>query len=120
MTTETPQLTELKLLQKSKTLELLFADNTNFVLSCEYLRVFSPSAEVQGHGNAPMKIVPGKKHVNITSVEPVGHYGVKLIFDDEHASGIYSWQTLYDLGKNFKSNWQTYLTGLEKAGLARE
>jgi DUF971 family protein len=101
-----PELLEIKLLQKSRVLELTFASAEHFSLTCEYLRVFSPSAEVRGHGKP--KPVFGKQDVNIIGIEPVGHYAVKLIFDDGHASGIYSWETLYELAKNHEGNWRQY------------
>jgi DUF971 family protein len=101
--------TQLTLHKKSRTLEVEFDNGERFVLPCEYLRVFSPSAEVQGHGVGNAKIVLGKEHVNILAIEPVGNYAVKLIFSDGHRSGIYSWATLYSLGINQQSNWQAYL-----------
>jgi DUF971 family protein len=107
------QPTEIKLLQKDKVLELTFDSGEHFVLSCEYLRVFSPSAEVRGHGLAEPKLVFDKQDVNIIGIDPVGHYAIKLIFDDGHSSGIYSWETLYDLAKNHAENWQRYQTRLQ-------
>jgi len=103
------QPTEIKLLQKDRVLELTFDTGEHFVLSCEYLRVHSPSAEVRGHGLEQPKLVLNKQNVNIIGIDPVGHYAVKLIFDDGHNSGIYSWETLYDLAKNYTDNWQRYL-----------
>ena len=102
---EIAQPTEIKLLQKSRILEVTFEDGSHFELPCEYLRVFSPSAEVQGHGSEPQKPITGKKNVNIISIEPVGNYAVKLIFDDGHCTGIYSWETLFKLGKDKPQNW---------------
>lgn len=104
----TPDITEIKLLQKQRLLTVQFADGIHYELSCEYLRVFSPSAEVRGHGDQPMKLVMGKKSVNIIDIQAIGNYAVKLIFDDGHDSGIYSWQTLYELGRDQTQNWQTY------------
>lgn len=101
--------TEIILHKKSRTLEVLFASEERFILPCEYLRVFSPSAEVRGHGVGNEKLVIGKEHVNILAIEPVGHYAIKPIFSDGHSSGIYSWKTLYDLGVRQKENWQNYL-----------
>lgn len=115
-----PTLTEIKLLQKSRVVQIQFDNGEKYELPCEYLRVFSPSAEVQGHGLAEPMLVAGKKHVNITSIEPVGQYAVKLIFDDGHKSGLYSFETLYKLGLHYKENWQRYLHRLEQAGLTRE
>lgn len=112
--------THIKLLQKSRQLSIHFDDGQSFELTCEYCRVFSPSAEVQGHGGQEMKIVPGKKAVNITAIEPVGNYGVKLIFNDGHNSGIFTWETLYKLGKNYQENWAYYLTRLQAENLSRE
>lgn len=103
------QPTEIKLLQKDKVLELTFDTGEHFVLPCEYLRVYSPSAEVRGHGLEQPKLVLNKQEVNIIGIDPVGHYAVKLIFDDGHSSGIYSWETLYDLAKNYAEKWQLYL-----------
>lgn len=95
--------------KKSRTLEVVFPDNQRFVLPCEYLRVYSPSAETRGHGAKHEKFAIGKEHVNILSIEPVGQYAIKPVFSDGHASGIYSWDTLYDLGVNYQENWQHYL-----------
>lgn len=111
---------DLKLLQKSRNLELSYADGSKFDLSCEYLRVFSPSAEVKGHGPGQEKLQAGKKNVNIIAIEPVGNYAVKFFFDDGHNSGIYTWQYLYELAKKQETNWQSYLSKLEAAGLSRE
>ena len=100
--------TQLILHKISRTLEVVFTDGEPFILPCEYLRVFSPSAEVRGHGVGNAILVVGKEHVNILSIEPVGNYAVKLVFSDGHRSGIYSWDTLYELGINHKKNWQEY------------
>lgn len=100
---------EIVLHKKSKTLEVAYANGERFVLSCEYLRVFSPSAEVKGHGVGNETLVVGKEHVNILAIEPVGNYAIKLIFSDGHRSGIYSWDTLHTLGINQEKNWQAYL-----------
>lgn len=116
----TPELTHIKLLQKSKVLSLTFDHNRHFELSCEYLRVYSPSAEVRGHGAGQAVLQAGKKNVNIIGIEPVGHYAVKLMFDDGHQTGIYSFETLYDLAVNYHENWQHYLEQLAQAGLSRE
>lgn len=101
--------TQIILHKQSKTLEVEFNSGERFVFSCEYLRVHSPSAEVRGHGIGNEKLVVGKENVGIVSIEPVGNYGIKPVFDDGHASGIYSWQTLYELGVNQEKNWQNYL-----------
>ena len=111
--------TEIKLLQSSRILKLSFAD-AEFNLPCEYLRVNSPSAEVQGHGPGQQVLQTGKEQVNIVAIEPVGHYAVRLIFDDGHNSGLYSWQLLYDLGVNRQRHWQRYLERLQAANINRE
>jgi len=111
---------DIKLLQKSRTLEITFDNGEKFTLSCEYLRVFSPSAEVRGHGMSEGILVSGKKKVNIIGIDPVGNYAVKLVFDDGHNTGIYSWETLYTLGKDQEKNWQQYLDRLAAAGKTRE
>jgi DUF971 family protein len=85
-----------------------FDDGSHFELPCEYLRVFSPSAEMRGHGQTERTLIHGKQMVNIIGIDPVGQYAVKLIFDDGHDTGLYSWQLLYDLGKNFAKNWAAY------------
>lgn len=89
-------------------------------MPAEYLRVNSPSAEVQGHGPGQRTLVAGKAHVNIDAVEPIGNYAVLLRFDDGHASGIFSWDVLYTLGRDHARNWQAYLDAIAAAGLARE
>jgi DUF971 family protein len=101
--------TQIILHKQSKTLEVEFNSGERFVFPCEYLRVLSPSAEVRGHGVGNEKLVLGKQNVNIVAIEPVGNYGIKPVFDDGHASGIYSWQTLHELGVNQEKNWQRYL-----------
>ena len=111
-----PTPTDITLLQKSRTLAITFDTGERFTLSCEYLRVFSPSAEVRGHGIGEGILVVGKKNVNIISIEPIGNYAVKLIFDDGHQTGLYSWKTLYELGINQATNWQRYLERLAQAG----
>lgn len=113
---ETPS--AIKLHQKSRQLEVSFSGNT-YLLPYEYLRVFSPSAEVRGHGNQELTLVGGKKDIQVTNIEPVGQYAIKLSFDDGHDSGLYTWQTLYELGHHYSENWQTYIQRLEKAGLSR-
>jgi DUF971 family protein len=112
--------TELRLKQAEKRLEVDFDDGSRFVLPAEYLRVESPSAEVQGHGPGQKTIVAGRSHVGILAVEPVGNYAVRLRFDDLHDTGIYSWQYLYELGQEQASRWATYLAELEKRGLSRD
>jgi DUF971 family protein len=108
--------TEIKLHKHSRLLEVTFEDGACFKLSCEYLRVFSPSAETRGHWTGHQKLVTGKEVVNITDINPVGNYAVRLIFDDGHSTGIYSWNTLYDLGINQDYNWKDYLHRLAGVG----
>jgi len=111
---------EIRLRKQSRLLTLVYADEQQFDLSFEYLRVHSPSAEVQGHGPGQERLQTGKEEVAITAVEPIGHYAVRLVFDDGHDSGLYTWQHLYDLGQNQASRWQTYLDRLEAAGHTRK
>jgi DUF971 family protein len=115
-----PTPTEIKLHQKSRVLEISFSDGSRFELSYEFLRVYSPSAEVRGHGPGQEVLQVGKKDVDILSLEPVGSYAVQPHFSDGHSTGIYSWDYLYDLGTNRQSLWQTYLKRLEAAGARRE
>ena len=112
--------TEIKLHQASRLLEVAFEDGARFELPCEYLRVFSPSAEVRGHGPGTATLVTGKENVNITAIEPVGNYAVRLVFDDGHATGLYSWNIFHDLGVNQEINWQDYLHRLAEAGYQRQ
>lgn len=112
--------TDIKLHRKSKRLEVAFDNGERFELPCEYLRVYSPSAEVRGHGPGQEVLQFGKKEVNIDAIEPVGQYAVKLIFDDGHDSGIYSWNVLYNLGKLYEELWAEYLDKLAQAGRSRE
>lgn len=118
--TESKRPTDIKLHQKSHMLEIAFEDGKRFELPCEYLRVNSPSAEVQGHGPGQEVLQVGKENVNIEGIEPVGNYAIALLFDDGHDSGIYSWETLYDLGENYDDNWASYLKRLEEAGHTRK
>jgi len=111
--------TEINIHTQSRTLEIAFDDGSRFVLPAEYLRVYSPSAEVQGHGPGQGVLQVGKEDVNIENAAPVGSYGIQLFFDDNHNTGIYSWETLYDLGKNQERYWQEYLQRLEEAGHKR-
>ncbi len=112
--------TELRLKQAEKRLEVDFDDGSKFALPAEYLRVESPSAEVQGHGPGEKTIIAGRRHVGILALEPVGNYAVRIRFDDLHDTGIYSWQYLYELGQEQHQRWTTYLAELEKRGLSRE
>jgi DUF971 family protein len=115
----TPRVTNLVLHRASHALEVAFDSGETFRLPCEYLRVESPSAEVQGHGPGQKVLVAGKRDVNIAAIEPVGHYGVLLRFDDGHASGIFSWTTLYTLGREQEARWANYLAALEAANASR-
>jgi DUF971 family protein len=105
---------EIKLRTRSRLLEVAFADGSRFELPFEYLRVHSPSAEVKGHGPGQEVLVVGKENVGIEAVEPVGQYAVKLVFDDGHDSGLYTWKYLHELGRDRESNWAKYLK--RKAG----
>lgn len=115
-----PQPTEIKLHQKSCILEIAFADGKTFQLPCEFLRVYSPSAEVRGHGPGQEVLQVGKKNVNITKIEPVGSYAIQLTFSDSHDTGLYSWDLLYDYGMRQDEMWQHYLKRMEDAGASRE
>src|SRR6185312_995245 len=105
MDRKTPRPTDITLHQQSRVLEVTFDDGARFELPCEYLRVYSPSAEVRGHGPGQEVLQAGKREVGIRAVEPVGMYGVKLVFSDGHDTGIYSWDYLHDLGVKRDSNW---------------
>ena len=115
-----PWPTEIRLSADRASLTVVFDDGRSFGLSAEYLRVLSPSAEVQGHSPQERKTVPGKRDVRIMKVEPVGHYAVRLTFDDMHSTGIYSWDYLYRLGRDQDALWGAYLQELEAKGLSRE
>jgi DUF971 family protein len=117
---KTPIPTEITLHQKSRVLELGFEDGTRYQLPAEYLRVYSPSAEVRGHGPGQETLQTGKRSVEITGLEGVGNYAVKPSFSDGHDTGIYSWDLLYDLGVNQEALWADYLGRLEKAGASRD
>ncbi|MFZ5511414.1 MAG: gamma-butyrobetaine hydroxylase-like domain-containing protein [Pseudomonadota bacterium] len=117
---DTPTPTEIKLHQKSRILEISFSDGQTFKLSFEFLRVYSPSAEVRGHGPGQETLQVGKKEVDILRLEPVGVYAVKPVFSDGHDTGIYSWDYLYSLGLHHDELWQDYLEKLEAAGASRE
>ncbi|MEZ5541195.1 MAG: DUF971 domain-containing protein [Pseudomonadota bacterium] len=116
----TPKPVEISLHQKSRVLKITFDNGENFSLSYEFLRVHSPSAEVQGHGPGQGVLQIGKEDVMITRVEPVGTYAIQPTFDDGHDTGIYSWETLYDLGKHQARYWQEYLARLAAAGHPRK
>ena len=112
--------TEILLRKKSKLLVVSFEDGSEFSLSFEYLRVHSPSAEVVGHGPGQETLQTGKEDVGITRIDPVGHYAIRLVFDDGHDTGLYSWTYLRELGQNMEANWQRYLDRLATAGYARK
>jgi len=115
-----PLPTEIKLHQKSRVLEIAFANGMSFQLPCEFLRVYSPSAEVRGHGPGQEVLQIGKKNVEISRVEPVGQYAVQLHFSDGHSTGIYSWDLLYDYGTRQDEMWGEYLKRMGEAGASRE
>jgi len=117
--TQHPRPSEIRLHQQSRVLEIAFDNGARFELPCELLRVYSPSAEVRGHGPGQEVLVVGKERVNITAIEPVGTYAVKLVFDDGHDSGLYSWDLLYRLGERRAELWNDYLQRLAQAGHAR-
>ncbi len=112
--------TELRLDRATRVLHVSFDDGATFALPAEYLRVESPSAEVQGHGPGQRKTVPGRRHVGIIGIEPVGHYAVRLIFDDLHDTGIFSWDYLATLGREHDQRWPAYLDALAAAGQTRD
>ena len=112
--------TEIKLRRDRAALTVSFDNGERYELPAEYLRVKSPSAEVQGHSPDERKTVPGKKNVQVLEVQPVGNYAVRLVFDDMHSTGIYSWDYFLDLGRNQQTYWQAYLDELAVKGLSRE
>ncbi len=115
-----PLPTEIRLRRAEKALEVTFDDGSRFLLPAEYLRVESPSAEVQGHTPDRKQIVAGRRHVGIIGIEPVGNYAVRLEFDDLHDTGIYSWEYLHVLGREQPERWARYLAALQALGLSRE
>jgi DUF971 family protein len=115
-----PPPVEITLHQKSQVLEIAFSDGKTFHLPSEFLRVYSPSAEVRGHGPGQEVLQVGKKNVKIAAVEPVGHYAIQLKFSDGHDTGIYSWDLLYDYGERQQTMWQQYLKRLADASASRE
>ena len=115
-----PRPTEIRYRKTERTLFVTFDDGRTYVLPAEYLRVESPSAEVQGHGPSQRKYVAGKRLVGITAIEPVGVYAVRLVFDDLHDTGIYSWDYLYEMGQERDTRWAAYLRALEARGLSRD
>ena len=110
---------EIKLRKTSRLLVVQFDDGNTFELPFEYLRVYSPSAEVKGHGPGQDVLQTGKEDVQLSSIDPIGHYAVRLSFDDGHDTGLYTWKYLYELGERHAENWQSYLDRLKSAGYAR-
>ena len=115
-----PLATEIRWSKAERVLVVAFDDGARFSFPAEYLRVESPSAEVQGHGPHQKQIVPGKRDVMITAIEPVGNYAVRLVFDDRHDTGIYSWEYFYELGQEQDRRWRSYVDALAAKGLSRE
>ena len=120
LTRDAPTPTEILLHQKSRVLEIAFSDGKRFRLPCEFLRVYSPSAEVRGHGPGQEVLQVGKKDVEITELDPVGSYAVRPVFSDGHNTGIYSWDYFYTLGVNQDEMWRRYLERIAEAGASRE
>jgi len=118
-TNSVPMPTDINLHKKSRVLEVRFDDGQAFMLPCELLRVYSPSAETRGHGPGQEVLQTGKEQVNIDAIEPVGTYAVKLVFDDGHNTGLYTWNLLYNLGKHQAELWAEYLQKLQQAGYER-
>lgn len=110
----------MELHRQSRMLDLRYANGEQYSLSCEYLRVYSPSAEVRGHGPGQETLQTGKIHVAITDIRPIGNYAVQLVFSDGHDTGLYSWEYLYELCKKQKENWEDYLRRLHAAGASRD
>jgi DUF971 family protein len=115
-----PKPTEIRLKKEPGVLVIAFDDDSEFEYTFEYLRVHSPSAEVRGHGPGQETLQTGKQDVIITRIDPVGHYAVRLVFDDGHDTGLYNWQYLYDLGRDMEANWLSYLDRLEAEGYPRQ
>ncbi len=111
---------EIRLKSEEKKLEIDFDDSSTFSLPAEFLRAKSPSAEMRGHGAGPEKLVGGRRHVGILSVTPVGNYAIQIAFDDLHDTGIYSWDYLYDLGRDQEKLWQAYCRRMEEEGVNRD
>ena len=114
-----PELTEIRLDNEKKTMLAVFSDDKQFNFSFEFLRVYSPSAEVRGHTEAESVLQIGKKNVMIQEVEPVGHYAIQITFDDGHKTGLYTFEWLYELGLNREALWEEYLARLKQAGATR-
>jgi DUF971 family protein len=112
--------TEIRLRKAERVLEVAFDDGARFTLPAEFLRVESPSAEVQGHGPGQKQIIAGRRHVGIIAIEPVGNYAIRLVFDDLHDTGIYSWEYLHQLGREHARLWDRYLNALATRGMTRD
>ena len=117
---DSPTPTEIRLKTRSRVLEVEFDDGNCFALPFEYLRVSSPSAEVKGHGPGQEVLQTGKENVVVSGIDPVGHYAVRLIFDDGHDTGLYTWEYLHQLGREQARRWQDYLDRLKAAGYSRQ
>ena len=120
MSDSKPNPSAINLHQKSRVLEIEYDNGVKFELPCEYLRVYSPSADVKGHGPGQEVLQTGKESVNINEIEPVGNYAIKLIFDDGHNTGLYTWEYLYELGEAKENYWSDYLEALKQAGHTRQ
>lgn len=119
MSSRAPQPTDIRLRTESRLLDVRFDDGAHFELPFEYLRVFSPSAEVKGHGGGEGVLQLGKQNVGISGIEPVGNYAVQLVFDDGHNTGLYSFRLLYELGRDREKNWARYVERCTEAALRR-
>ena len=115
-----PVATEIRYSKAERALHVAFDDGTTASLPAEYLRVESPSAEVQGHGPDQRKTIPGRRHVGIMEIEPVGNYAVRLVFDDLHDTGLFTWEYLHELGRQYDRRWPAYLAALAAQGLSRD
>lgn len=111
---------EIRYIKKTNIILITFEDGLTANLTSEYLRCFSPSAEVRGHGPGHEILQKDKENISIDKIEPIGNYAVQLFFDDGHSTGLYSWSYLYDLSKNYKKNWHSYLAKLKKSGYVRK
>lgn len=120
MSDRNPVPTEIRMHRKSRVLELVYEDGDSVSLAAEYLRVYSPSAEVQGHGPGQAVLIVGKERVNVKEIEPVGHYAIRIRFDDGHDSGLFSWQYLRELADKEAENWEDYSRRCEEAGYKRK
>lgn len=115
-----PRPTEIKVRRAEKSLDIVFDDGAAFSLPAEYLRVESPSAEVQGHGPGQKVLVGGRRHVGIADVEAVGNYAIRIVFDDLHDTGLFTWRYLYQLGTEYETRWPEFTAALDAAGLSRD